>query len=366
MSGERLEPEDESHLGVQDDTSEPRPSESLDEERLRNWLADRLPNESDCMSVRQFTRGKANLTYLLSFPSSGNEYVLRRPPHGDLPAGAHDISREYRVLRTLWEAFPLAPRALAYCENTDVIGAPFMIMERRHGAVVQDEIPPVFGGGTDPEANRRISQVVVDTLGELHAVDPAHAGLGDLGRPDGFLDRQITGWTHRMLETDFANVDHVTQLSEWLTSRVPLTTRVSIVHNDWRLDNLALDPADPSTCTAVYDWDMCTRGDPMADLGTLMSAWYDVDEETPEFAPMPTKVPGFMSRSEAIERYCTNVGADIDSGNWYVVFGTFKMAVVLQQIFQRWKSGATDDDRFASMGESARQLLDLAYERRVD
>lgn len=343
-----------------------RPDERIDGDRLLAWLADEVPGCSGRLTIRQFARGKANLTYLLHVEGAGGtvEYVLRRPPRGPVAPGSHDMGREFRVLSTLWRAFPYAARAFAYCDDASVLGAPFFVMERKHGIVVQDVVPPEFGGGSDPAANRKMSEAVIDTLAELHAVDPSEAGLGDLGHPEGFLARQMQGWIERWHAAKDEEVPLAVEVAGWLGSRLPVSPDPTLLHNDWRLDNMALAEDDPGRCVAVYDWDMCTRGDPYADLGTTLASWYEDDEIPTALHPMPTASPGFMTRSQAIERYGARSGRDVSGVEWYVVFGTFKMAVILQQIYIRWRRGQTEDERFASMGASARDLLALAWGRR--
>lgn len=314
------------------------------------------------MLVTQFSGGHANLTYLLSFGET--EYVLRRPPLGPVAPGAHDMTREHRVLSRLWKQFPLAPRSYVLCEDDALIGAPFFIMERKQGVVVRKDVPDQFGGGKDTDANRKLSEVVIDTLVNFHAVDPEQADLGDLGRPEGFLERQVTGWSKRWDASKVEDVDLVDELRSWLTQHLPVTQRTSLVHNDWRLDNMAVSADDPGTAVAVYDWDMCTQGDPLADLGTLLSVWYDDGEIPASLNPMPTTVPGFMDRSEAAARYCAAAGVDPQLVDYYTVFGSFKMAIVLQQIYIRWHRGQTEDERFASMGDGAMHLFGLAADRR--
>ena len=341
---------------------EVRPDERFDHDAVSSWIGGRLPGSDGGLEVRQFGRGKANLTYLLRYPD--HEYVLRRPPIGPVAPSSHDMAREYRVLSTLWQAFPKAARALLFCADPDIIGAPFFIMERRQGVVVQDRIPAVFGGGTDTEANRRLSAVVVDTLAEFHEVDPQEAGLADLGRPEGFVERQLAGWLERWNRAAHEDNPVADDVARWLQASLPTTEDVTLVHNDWRLDNMAVDEHDPGRCVAVYDWDMCTRGDPLADVGTLMAVWHDPGEMAAGLSPMPTTAPGFLSRAEAIERYGEVSGRDLSHIDWYVVFGTFKMAAVIQQIYVRWLRGQTSDARFAVMGDGARQLIDLASARR--
>ena len=346
---------------------EVRPDERFDEAALTRWVAGRVPGSDLPLTVLQFARGKANLTYLLRFGEGAGavEYVLRRPPLGPVAPGSHDMAREYRVLSTLWQAFPYAARAYAFCDDESIVGAPFFVMERKHGIVVQGTVPAVFGGGEDPAANRSLSTAVVDTLAEFHAVDPASAGLGDLGRPDGFLRRQVDGWIERWHRAKHEENPLADELAAWLSAGMPEQGEVSLLHNDWRLDNMAVAEDDPGRCVAVYDWDMATRGDPLADLGTLMAVWYDEGEMPASLNPMPTLTPGFMSRDEAIARYAERSGRDLARVDWYVVFGTFKLAVVLQQIYIRWLRGQTRDERFAVMGEGARRLFELAGERRA-
>ena len=343
-----------------------RSDERFDVARLAGFLRGRLEGSERPVAVRQFAGGHANLTYLLRFGDGGHaiEYVLRRPPLGPVAPGSHDMSREHRALSVLWKAFPLAPRSFLYCDDASVIGAPFFVMERRHGVVVRGGIPPEFGGGRDPVANRKLSEVVVDVLADFHAVDPARAGLGELGRPEGFLERQVRGWTDRWERSRVEANPLADELQRWLLDNLPVSPPATLLHNDWRLDNMAVAADDPGRCVAVYDWDMCTRGDPLADLGTVLAVWYEPDEVPSTLNPMPTTMPGFLSRAEAAKRYAERSGRDLGALAYYLVFGTFKMAVVLQQIYVRFHRGQTRDPRFAGMGEGARSLFRLADARR--
>jgi aminoglycoside phosphotransferase (APT) family kinase protein len=345
------------------DLIEVRPDERFDVKALCRWLEgeDGLP--SGTPSVMQFGGGKANLTYLLTFPD-GNELVLRRPPLGPVAASAHDMSREYRVLSRLWQAFPYAARAIAYCEDGSVIGSDFFLMERRDGVVVRGDIPDRFGGGTDPVANRKLSEVVIDTLATFHSVDPRTCDLGDLGHPEGFLLRQVEGWAGRWEKARHEHNELADELAVWLMRELPSDSRPTLLHNDWRLDNMAVAPDDPGRCVAVYDWDMATRGDPLADVGTLMGSWFDEGEAPEGLGMMPTTAPGWLDRGEAVKRYGERSGIDLRSVDWYLVFGAWKLAIVLQQIYIRWLRGQTRDTRFADLDEGARQLFRLAADRR--
>ena len=340
-----------------------RSDEQFDPGSVASWMGSQQDLPEGVPTVLQFGGGKANLTYLLTF-EDGSELVLRRPPLGPVAESSHDMSREYRVLSRLWEAFDMAPRAVALCEDTDVIGAPFFLMERKPGLVIRGEIPKELGGGKNPAINRALSTTVIDTLAQFHSVHPEDCGLGDLGHPDGFLERQVAGWTRRWQAAKHEDNDLADELSGWLKREVPTSPSPTLLHNDWRLDNMAVSADDPSRCVAVYDWDMATRGDPLADLGTLMGSWFDPGEAPDELGMMPTTAPGWLSRAEAVDRYGSVAERDLARVDWYLVFGAWKMAVILQQIYIRWLKGQTKDDRFRFLDAGARHLLMLAAARR--
>lgn len=346
-----------------DDLIEVRRDERFDLDSLTEWLktVDGLPEGTP--HVAQFGGGKANLTYLLTFPG-GAELVLRRPPLGPVAPGAHDMAREYHVLSRLWQSFEKAPRAVAYCEDGSVIGSDFFLMQRREGVVVRGSIPEVFGSGQDAGATRKLSEVVIDTLAEFHSVDPESCSLDDLGRPEGFLQRQIDGWSRRWEQASHEENELADEVGAWLAAELPPEGKPTLLHNDWRLDNMAVSPDDPGVCVAVYDWDMATRGDPLADLGTLMGSWFDPGEAPGELSMMPTQSPGWMDRATAVDRYAERAGADPTHIDWYLVFGAWKLAVILQQIYIRWRRGQTQDERFANLDEGARHLFRLAAARR--
>ena len=344
-----------------------RDEERFDVAKLAAWIAGRLEGSDGPLEVEQFGGGHANLTYCLRFGTGegAREYVLRRPPLGPVAPGSHDMHREYRALSVLWQAFPLAPRAFLYCDDPEVIGAPFLVMERRQGVVVRGEVPEIFGGGRDAEANRKLSEVVIDTLVDFHAVDPEPIGLGSLGRdPAGFLERQVKGWAGRYERARTGEIPLADEVTRWLLDNLPTSPAPTLLHNDWRLDNMAVAADDPGRCVAVYDWDMCTLGDPLADLGTLIAMWSDPEQAPAGTNPMPTQTPGFMRRQQAVDRYGERSGRDVSLLPYYDVFGTFKMAVVLQQIYFRFDQGQTHDERFAGMARVAESLFQLAASRR--
>jgi aminoglycoside phosphotransferase (APT) family kinase protein len=345
------------------DLIEVRNDERFDVASLTRWVSAQPGLPDGAPEVMQFAGGKANLTYLLLFPA-GEELVLRRPPLGPIAESAHDMGREHLVLSKLWQGFDKAPRALAMCDDPSVIGSTFFVMERKPGVVVRDQVPEMFGGGKDAANNRKLSTVVIDTLVELHAVDSTSIGLEGLGHPDGFLERQVDGWLGRWQRARHEDNPVADEVGSWLRSNLPASSAPTMLHNDWRLDNMAVSPDDPGRCVAVYDWDMATRGDPLADVGTLMASWYEKGEERSTLAPMPTTAPGWLGRREALGRYGELSGRDLTHIDWYVVFGTWKLGVVLQQIYIRWLRGQTEDPRFEALGEGARALFRLASARR--
>lgn len=339
-----------------------RDGEDFDHARLAEFLKGKLPQSDRPLEVVQFAGGHANLTYLLRYGDT--EYVLRRPPIGPVAPSAHDMGREYRVLSVLYKAYRVAPHAFVYCEDPALIGAPFFVMERRRGVVVRRVVPPQWGGGKDPVANRKISEVLIDTLADLHDVDPRAVGLETLGKPDGFMRRQIDGWTARYERAKTKEVPIVGEMAQWLRDHLPPSPTATLLHNDWRLDNMMLDANDPGRCEAVFDWDMCTIGDPFADLGTLLSAWIEESEGNPGQGQvgMPSNTPGFLTRREAVERYGKRRGVAIGDVPYYYVFGIYKIAVVLQQIYHRYHLGQTKDQRFQFFEQGAEMLFWRAKE----
>lgn len=342
-----------------------RADERLDIVRLEPYLRTHLAGAEGRLSVAQFHGGKANLTYRLRFGEgvTAREFVLRRPPLGPIPPGAHDMRREHRVLSALHRRFPLAPQSLLLCEDESVIGAVFLVEERRVGFVIRDDLPAEYAD--QPELNRRIGFALVDALAALHRVDPEAIGLGDLGRVDGYLERQLAGWTRRW-EASLGGPEveesraAMAPVLDWLAGALPGERAGALLHNDFRLDNCLLDTADPAHMVAVLDWDMCTRGDPLADLGYLLNYWVEPGDDPVwrEIAAMPTWRPGFPSRAEAIARYGESTGSDVGGILWYQVFAAFKLAVIIQQIYIRFVRGQTQDQRFATY---AARVIGLAH-----
>jgi aminoglycoside phosphotransferase (APT) family kinase protein len=340
-----------------------REDEDFDHHTLAAYLRGKLSGADQPLEIVQFGGGHANLTYLLRY--GAQEYVLRRPPLGPVAATAHDMGREYRVLSVLYRAYPLAPRAFLYCDDAAVIGAPFFVMERRRGTVVRRVIPPAFGGGKDAAINQRISEALIDALADLHDVDYRSIGLETLGRPQGFLRRQIDGWFGRYERAQTRELQLVDDLVAWLRDREPASPPPALLHNDWRLDNMMLDATDAGRVEAVFDWDMCTLGDPLCDLGTLLASWMEAGEglSGASAGTMPSNLPGFLTRRAAVERYGARRDVDVSTVPYYYVFGLFKIGVVLQQIYHRYHLGQTKDARFANLDQVAEMLFALAQGR---
>lgn len=335
-----------------------RADEQLDVSRLEPYLRARLPRAEGPLEVQQFGGGHANLTYLLCF--GDDEYVLRRPPLGPVAPSSHDMKREHRVLAALSPVFQPAPMSYLVCADPEIIGAEFHVMERRHGFVIRTDLPEAIK--RDRDLCRRIGEMMIDVLADLHTTDPKAAGLDQLGHPEGFVARQLKGWSGRWEAAKHQDSPAMAEIMAWLEAGLPDSGRVSLLHNDYKLDNMLVGHDDPARAVAVLDWDMCTRGDPLMDLGYLLNFWAEAGDPEPWIlgAAMPTWHEGFPSHAEAIERYARRTGFDLDRVHWYHVFGVFKIAVVLQQIYIRYLRGQTQDDRFAIFDQRVDALIDKA------
>ncbi len=308
---------------------------------------------------RQFAGGYACYNYRLRI--DGRHVVLRRPPQGPLPRGAYDVGREHRVLKALHPVFPLAPEPLFYQSDPEVLGAPFLIMEYRPGLSVRERLPEGHGGA---EVGRRLSLALVRVLATLHTIPPGRIGLGELGRPEGFLARAVEGWLAR---SRAAFGDEAPALLEevaaWLRSRVPPIRAVALLHNDFKLDNLLLDPHDLSPRTLV-DWDMATRGDPLYDLAVLISYWSEPGdpEAMRRLGQMPTLEPGFLSRSEVVAAYGRESGRDVSDMLFHRVLAMLRLVGIFAQLHRLWRQGSLKGERYREFGDLARGLLDFAWE----
>jgi aminoglycoside phosphotransferase (APT) family kinase protein len=343
---------------VLDPTSPVRPGEELRLGPLEAYLRQHFPDAAGSLTVEQFPHGHSNLTYLLRL--GDRELVLRRPPFGNQVKGAHDMGREYRVLSPLCNVYPPAPRPLACCEDVAVIGAPFYIMERRHGVVLRKALPA--GVTFDPDTAHRLGLALIDNLARLHLLDFRAAGLGDLGKPDGYIARQVSGWTQRYAAAKTDDVPALERVARWLAENMPSASAASLIHNDYKFDNLLLDPGDLTHIVAVLDWEMATLGDPLMDLGTTLAYWIQADDAPSlQAARMgPTAAAGSLTRRELVDRYAEQTCHPALNPLFYYAFGLFKVAVIVQQIYARFVRGHTHDPRFASLDEHVRVLSEQA------
>lgn len=333
-----------------------RKGEELNVQQLETYLNQALPGRGDMLEVEQFPRGFSNLTYLLRWGE--HELVLRRPPFGANIKTAHDMSREYRVLSSLHKVYAKVPRPLLYCDDESVIGAPFYIMQRLKGIILRNESPR--GLDLSPDIMQGLSKSFIDNFVQLHQVDVEAAALTGLGRPEGYVQRQVAGWNTRYKHAQTDEIPELEQTAEWLASNMPPESPASLIHNDYKYDNLVLDPADLTKILAVLDWEMATLGDPLMDLGTTLGYWSQPGD--PEELAMfgVTRLPGNLNRQQLLDRYVEKSGRDIADPLFYYVFGLFKIAVIVQQIYARYKKGHTQDQRFARLLDVIRALARMA------
>jgi aminoglycoside phosphotransferase (APT) family kinase protein len=332
-----------------DDTQPVRPGEELPADRLEAYLKQHLPGAAGPLTVEQFPHGHSNLTYLVRLGDT--DLVLRRPPFGNQVKTAHDMGREYRVLSKLCAVLPTAPRPYLYCEDASVLGAPFYVMERRRGVVLRRTLPP--GITLDADTARRLSTALIDNLVLLHSLDYRAAGLGDLGKPEGYVGRQVSGWIDRYGKSQTDSQPAMERVAHWLTQHQPGESGAAVIHNDFKYDNLVLAPDDLPRIVAVLDWEMATVGDPLMDLGSTLGYWIEAGDPEPLRAAAfgPTTLPGNLTRRELVGRYAERTGRAVPDAVFYYVFGLFKLAVIVQQIYARYVRGHTRDPRFATMNE---------------
>jgi len=299
--------------------------------------------------VSQFAGGASNLTYLLRYEN--RDLILRRPPFGNRAKGAHDMLREAGIQRALAPVYPCVPAVVATCDDPAVLGCEFYVMERIKGIIPRRDLPK--GLALTPEETRRLCLNVIDKLVELHRVDHAAAGLGHLGRGEGYVRRQVEGWQERFRRARTDDVGDFAAVMAWLTDRMPEgEVAIRVIHNDFRFDNVVLDAADPLRVVGVLDWEMATLGDPLMDLGGALAYWVQADDE-PAFLALrrqPTHLPGMLTRREVVEYYGERTGFRVDDFDFYLVFGLFRLAVIAQQIYQRYTQGHARDPQFAAFG----------------
>jgi len=330
-----------------DKAKEVRKGESLNEEALSKFLGKALSKPSGKLSVKQFPSGFSNLTYLINF--ANKDYVLRRPPFGANIKSGHDMSREYTILSALDGSYNKAPKPILFEKEAAVLGAPFYLMERVEGTILragtpEEELP-------SKTQFKSLSENFVDTLVELHQLDYKAIGLENLGNPEGYVNRQVEGWIKRYQKSKTSAVESMEKTALWLSENIPTSLGASLIHNDFKYDNLVLTPDEKLNVKAVLDWEMTTLGDPLMDLGTSLGYW--VHETDPDFIAQNqlslTAKPGNPSRGELVSMYEQKSGKSVDNIEFYFVFGVFKIAVIVQQIFYRFSMGHTQDPRFKNL-----------------
>ncbi|MGI8992341.1 MAG: phosphotransferase family protein [Bryobacteraceae bacterium] len=337
------------------DTAPLRPGEEINTAALSDYLRGRVEGADSGVSLEQFPGGHSNLTYLVR--AGDREYVLRRAPLGPVPPKAHDMAREYRLLARVHPLFPAAPNVYLLCEDAAVIGSAFFLMERRRGLIFRDRMPAALEREADLGA--RVSRAFLDCLIDLHAIDIERHGLAALGKAQGFMERQVCGWSERWNRAKTEDLPEMDTVMRWLGEALPVSGPATLVHNDYKLDNVMLNASDPGRIEAVLDWEMATVGDPLADLGLTLCYWTLGSASAGERASVSTG-PGWYTRDGIVASYGEKTGRDVSGIRYYEVLGVFKLAVILQQIYFRYARGQTRDQRFRGFDRRVRGLVDTA------
>jgi aminoglycoside phosphotransferase (APT) family kinase protein len=340
------------------DTKPIRQGEELNEANLARFLRENLSVKTDEIEILQFPSGNSNLTYCIKIDA--DEYVLRRPPFGNQVKSAHDMAREYNVLSKLAGVYKPAPKPLIYCNDDAIIGSEFYLMERRNGLIIRGKSPESLADS--PELQRRVCESFIENLANLHALDYKKIGLENLGKPEGYATRQVEGWTKRYFNAKTNEQTELEKSIEWLNTNIPNSTGATLVHNDYKFDNIMLNPNDLTEIVAVLDWEMTTIGEPLMDLGTSLGYWMskEVGEQMLSMPFNPRVLMENISRSQLVEIYAEKSGRDVSNILFYYVFGTFKIAVIAQQIYYRYVKGFTNDKRFATFNHFVNALGKIA------
>ncbi|AGE25980.1 MULTISPECIES: phosphotransferase family protein [Pseudomonas] len=333
-------------MALNDQSTTIRPGEELDASLIDPYLKAHIPGLSGAVTISQFPGGASNLTYLLEYPDQ--EFVLRRPPFGHKAKSAHDMGREFRILNQLKDGFPYCPKAYVHCTDESVIGAEFYVMERVNGIILRSDLPPELG--LDASRTEALCKSFIDKFVELHRVDYRACGLADLGKPEGYVQRQIRGWSERYEKALTPDAPTWEAVRAWLNDKMPADHPASsIVHNDYRFDNVILDPRNPMQIIGVLDWELTTLGDPLMDLGNTLAYWIEAADPAPVqlMRRQPSNAPGMLTRREFVDYYAERAGIQIDNFDFYYTYGLFRLAGIVQQIYYRFFHGQTQDKRFA-------------------
>lgn len=345
-----------------DQPTQTRAGEELDIQKLQDYLRDKVPGFDKEVSIKQFPGGYSNLTYFIQ--ADDHEYVLRRPPFGANIKSAHDMEREFTVLTKLHEAgFTKVPDAVHLCVDESVMGVKFYLMTRVKGVILRNRLPKDFS--VSEEAFRTLSKATIDELVKLHQIDIHASGLDVLGKPEGYVQRQVEGWIKRYVNAQTDDIAPMKEVAEWMQKNIPTSSHTSFIHNDFKYDNLVLNPNDVTEIIAILDWEMATVGDPLMDLGTTLAYWAEASDPDSLKPFNLTWMPGNFTRREVVEYYQQRSGTQVDNMVFFYAFGAFKVGVICQQIYQRYKQGLTKDPRFASLihvikacGENARSTIE--------
>jgi len=325
----------------------------VDLDALSAYLKDTLGENALPVVIEHFPKGYSNLTYLLR--AGGRELVLRRPPVGIKIARAHDMGREARILQGVGRVWNKVPRVVVFTEDESIIGAPFYMMERVRGVILRDKAPK--GVTLNAPTMKQISEGTIDVLAEIHQLDTEAAGL-TIGRPEGYIERQINGWTSRYLKAKTDEIEDVEKLARWLDDNKPAATSVGLIHNDFKYDNIILDPDNLGQVKAVLDWEMATRGDPLLDLGSSLAYWIQANDP-PQLQLLRfglTHLPGNLDREQLVARYAKATGREDFDPLWYYAYGLFKLIVIAQQLYVRFVRGLTKERRYEMMIHGVRGL----------
>ena len=321
-----------------------RAGEELDVAKVDAWLRGQVPGLSGAPEVTQYSGGASNWTYRLRYDS--HDLVLRRPPEGTKAKSAHDMGREYRIQKALGPVFPFVPEMIAFCDDATVIGCEFYVMRRLDGLILRRNPPRELK--LTPDQTRQLCLNVIDTLIALHRVDVEAAGLAGFGKGQGYARRQIEGWSDRYRKARTWNVPRFERVMTWLAAHTPEDTASCLIHNDFRFDNVVLDPVDPTRIVGVLDWEMATLGDPLMDLGNALAYWVQADDDffIRSLRRQPTHLPGMLTRREVVEYYARKTGRRADHWAFYEVYGRFRLAAIAQQIYYRYQQGQTRNPAF--------------------
>ena len=323
-----------------------RQGEELDQTKVGDFLKETIEGLEGDIRIEQFPSGFSNLTYLVSV--GNREMVLRKPPIGANIKSAHDMGREYNIQTAIKNVFPYCPEMLAYTEDESITGSPFYVMERLNGIILRKNLPK--GMALSSEQGRTLCENLLDVHVELHSIDVEKIGIEHLGKPEGYVERQVTGWSGRYRKAKTPDAPDFETVMAWLKEKMqPDTDKPTIVHNDYRFDNVVLDQNDPMKIIGVLDWEMATYGDPLMDLGNTLAYWIEEtdSDEIQMMRLMPTTMDGALTRDELISRYADKTGRDMSKFDFYYCFGLFRLAVIAQQIYNRFYHGVTKDERFA-------------------